>query len=281
MLEAGPRHAVERVVDGETIVLDDGQEVRLIGALAPRRLKREGGSPPWKPEQDAIAALDSLVLGRSVELAFSERRRDRYGRLLAHVFLERDGRRVWVQGDLLSRGHARAYGLPGNFACMNELLAHEAVAREAGIGLWSNAAYDTRSADFPRQLMRLRNTYQIIEGTVVDVAPTKSGLFLNFSEDWKTDLTVGVSRKVQRAHPEWAETLSALKAKHVRMRGWITYRNGPYVEIRDPSQIEIVQDDLKGPTERSSGPTMSKGEGEDDQSKENRPAHSEPGGVDL
>ncbi len=74
--------------------------------------------PAVAAERAAIAALDDLVRGQSVELAFSGRRSDRYGRLLAHVFLRRGGERVWVQGELLSSGHARAYGLPGSLACM-------------------------------------------------------------------------------------------------------------------------------------------------------------------
>lgn len=282
-LQAGSRHAVERIIDAETIALDDGTEVRLVGALAPRRLKRSKTSSRWKPEDDAIAALKDLILGRSVELAFPDRRRDRYGRLLAHVFFEREGKRVWVQGEMLSSGHARAYGLPGNFACMRELLAHEAVARANESGLWSNAAYDVRKASQPRQVLRLRNTYQIVEGTVADVAEKRSATHLNFGVDWKTDFTATVSGKARRAHPQWAETLSALRNRRVRVRGWITYRNGPHIDVRDPSQIEIVDDDIRRSPERSKGPTMSRGNrgSEPRVPKKNRPAQFEPGGVDL
>ena len=145
--EAGPTRSVVRVIDAETVLLDDDEEVRLIGALAPRSPDLRPDAQSWPPEQDTAAALRDLVVGRSVELATSGRAKDRYGRLLAHLFLDDNGDRVWVQGRLLSTGHARAYGLPDNFACAGELLAHERVARAAGIGLWANAAYATRKAD--------------------------------------------------------------------------------------------------------------------------------------
>ncbi len=73
-----------------------------------------------------------------------------------------DGERVWVQGELLVAGHARAYGLPGSYACMPEMLAHERVARQARRALWGNAAYAVRSArrtaraDAPAQFLRDR-----------------------------------------------------------------------------------------------------------------------------
>ena len=58
-----------RVLDAETVLLDDHQEVRLVGALAPRSPDLNPGAQPWRPEEDATAALRALVLGRSVSLA--------------------------------------------------------------------------------------------------------------------------------------------------------------------------------------------------------------------
>ena len=117
-LQAGPTRSVVRVLDAETVLLDDHQEVRLIGALAPRSPDLSPSAQPWRPEEEATAALRALVLGRSVSLATSGRLTDRYGRRLAHLFVEQGGERVWVQGELLATGHARAYGLPGSYACM-------------------------------------------------------------------------------------------------------------------------------------------------------------------
>ena len=67
VLELGPPHAVVRVIDAETIRLDDTSEVRLIGALAPRApdaAEPDADASEWPPERDAKAALTDMVMGR-------------------------------------------------------------------------------------------------------------------------------------------------------------------------------------------------------------------------
>lgn len=281
-LQAGPVRSVVRVLDAETVLLDDNEEVRLIGAMAPRSPDLGSGAQPWPPEEDALAALRGLVLGRSVSLAYSGRAVDRYGHRLAHLFLDRDGDRVWVQGELLSGGHARAYGLPGSFACMRELMAHERVARRAGTGLWANAAYAAQSALRPRQLLRLRNAYEIVEGSVAHVVPTKARTYVNFGSDWRSDFTAGIEARVLRANPEWAKTLAVLEGQRVEVRGWIQYRNGPYIDIEDPSQIAVVGDELQQPSPPTGGPvTSSDREPAPPAQKQERPEPKAPGALDL
>lgn len=274
-LQAGATRSVVRILDAETVVLDDGEEVRLIGALAPRSPDLRPDAEPWPPEQQATAALRDLVLGRSVELAASGRAKDRYGRRLAHLFLDENGERVWVQGRLLAGGNARAYGLPGSFACARELLAHEAVARDKGLGLWANAAYAIRNASEARAVLRLRNTYQIVRGSVVRVKVTKARTYLDFGPDWRRDFSAGVEAKLLRAEPEWAKTLSGLAGKRVEVRGWIEYRGGPYIGIEDASQIAVVDEEPRATT-APSGPTTSS-----ERPKEKRPEPKLPGAVDL
>jgi micrococcal nuclease len=241
-LESGRGGLVTRVADSETFVLDDGTEVRLIGALAPHA-PVFADEKTWPPERAATQALEALVLGRNVQLAFAGRRIDRYGRLLAHAFIMRDGERLWVQGELLRHGHARAYGLPGNFTCMTELLAHERIARDDGTGLWANSAYRVRNADRSRDLMRLRNSYQIVEGVVREAADVRGHIYLNFGDNWRNDFTAGIAASVYRDDQAWHNELKGLTGKRVRVRGWIERRNGPFIEVADRGQIEVIGDD--------------------------------------
>jgi len=269
-LQAGPTRSVVRVVDAETVLLDDGEEVRLIGALAPRSPDLKPDAGPWPPEEAAAAALRDLVAGRSAELASSGRARDRYGRLLAHLFLEENGERVWVQGRLLSTGHARAYGLPESFACARELLAHERAAREAQAGLWANAAYATRAALEAGKLLRYRNSYQIVEGSIARVKAAKA--------------RTGIDAKVLHTNPEWAKTLEGLKGRRVEVRGWIEYRGRPYIAIEDPSQLAVLEDGAQPAPSTPGGPVLSSerpnGERLGEPHKRKRPAQKLPG-VDL
>ena len=79
-LEPGPIRTVTRILDGETVTLDDGSEVRLIGALAPRAFDADAETGAWPAEAIAVRTLTDLVLGRAVKLAYGGRRTDRYGR---------------------------------------------------------------------------------------------------------------------------------------------------------------------------------------------------------
>lgn len=284
-LQSGPTRSVVRVIDSETVLLDNHEEVRLIGALAPRSPDLAASAQPWPEEDAAIKALQGLVQGRSVSLATAGRKQDRYGRKLAHLFVDKDGDRQWVQGELLKTGHARVYGLPANYACMRELLAHEHVARAAGSGLWANAAYAVRSARATRDLLRRRNSYEIVTGKVMKVAITKSRTYLNFGADWRSDFTAGIDARVLRANPEWTKTLAQLEGKRVEVRGWIQYRNGPYIDIEDPSQIAPADDALPGPTMPPSDAMTSSDRNENpaegEPKKEDRPAPGAPGDLDL
>jgi endonuclease YncB( thermonuclease family) len=247
-LEPGPVRTVTRVVDGETLVLDDGKAVRLIGALAPRARDANATAGAWPPELDAIKALSDLVLAKRVKLAFAGRRFDRYGRQLAQVFVIDRGREDWVQGSLLSGGYARAYGLPESFVCARELMAHEADARRRQLGVWGNGVYRTLPADHAEEVLKQRGKYERVSGTIVSVGRTKSGTYLNFSHDWKTDFTARIDKKILAANPDFDRSLDALANKKVIVRGWIERRNGPSIDIADPSQLE-TPDDAAAPTD--------------------------------
>lgn len=79
-LEPGPTHSVARVLDSETLLLDDGSEVRLIGALAPHLAGQDLDGPR---EREARRLIEEMVAGRDVELKPAGRKHDRYGRHLA------------------------------------------------------------------------------------------------------------------------------------------------------------------------------------------------------
>jgi micrococcal nuclease len=256
-LEPGPTRAVTAVIDGETLKLDDGTELRLIGALSPRApdTALTGGSDAkfWEPEIAAKAALEKLVLGRSIELAYLGRRSDRYGRLLAHAFITpppsadapvtetpEETERIWVQAHLLGLGHARAYTLPSSTGCAAQMLAHEAVARSSGSGLWSHATYQIRDADKPRELARWRSTFQIVEGMVVRVVESRGATLLTFGNDGTGDFVVVLKSSERREMKGALARVNELAGKRIRVRGWIERRTGPAIEIHHPAQIEVI-----------------------------------------
>jgi endonuclease YncB( thermonuclease family) len=236
-LETGPRATVVRVIDSETIQLDDGREVRLIGALGPKP-DLANASQDWPAEREARDALTALVAGRTVELKFQGRRSDRYGRALAHLFVGE----TWVQRSLIGAGHSRAYGLPGNAGCLAELLAAETDARKAHRGLWARDAYAVRDAADARQLLGFAGRFVVVEGRVAGVGRTGKTLYLNFGADWRRDFTAAISRTVIEESGSRPEALEALEGRRIRVRGWIERRNGPSISLNSPDEIEVIED---------------------------------------
>jgi endonuclease YncB( thermonuclease family) len=241
-LEPGPARTVTRILDGETVALDDGTELRLIGALAPRAIDADAEAGVWPAEGAATEALRALVSGKSIELRFGGGRTDRYGRLQAHAFLiEGDGRR-WVQGVLLQQGLARAYALADGHRCSAELLAAERAAREARLGLWADAAYQVRPADKPSELLRYRTTFQVVGGTIVRVGQTRGSIYLNFDSDWRRGLSASLRRDDVGLLGTYAGKPKTLEGRRVRVRGWIDRRgSAPVIDLSAGGAIEILE----------------------------------------
>jgi micrococcal nuclease len=121
---------VQRVVDGDTVVLAGGERVRYIGVDTPESVKP--GTPVQCFGPRASSFNHGLVERRRVRLVFGVERRDAYGRLLAYVRL--GGR--FVNATLVRRGLARSLTIPPNnrFAPLFHRL--ELRAARAARGLW-------------------------------------------------------------------------------------------------------------------------------------------------
>jgi endonuclease YncB( thermonuclease family) len=242
-LSPGPTRTVIRIIDGETVGLDDHSELRLIGALAPRAIDVGAEPRSWPPETVTREALQKLLLNRAVELKFGGEPRDRYGRLQAHAFVVAGDDRRWVQGYLLAHGLARAYALAGNRACTQELLVVEREAREARRGLWAVAAYHVRQARKPSELQAYRSTFQVIEGRVVRVSPVRGVIYLDFSRKWRRGFSASLRRGDTAALlGSAAADPKALQGRRVRVRGWIEGGIRPAMDLSTAGLLEVLDE---------------------------------------
>ena len=119
---------VDRVIDGDTIVLSGGRRLRYIGLDAPEVRDR-----PEHYGLEATAFNRRLVEGRKVNLERDVSNQDRFGRLLRFVYA--DG--ILVNAELVREGYARAKVYPPDTRYAQCFAALEQEAREAGKGLWS------------------------------------------------------------------------------------------------------------------------------------------------
>ena len=135
-VEPAPGQArVERVVDGDTIkVRLDGRDetVRYIGVDTPETKKP--GTPVQCFGKAASAENERLVDGERLRLVVGEEARDRYGRLLAYVYRERDD--LFVNERLVAGGFATTLTIRPNDRYERTFAAAEARAKASGRGLW-------------------------------------------------------------------------------------------------------------------------------------------------
>lgn len=234
-LEPGEQATVVEVVDGDTVLLDDGWQVRLVGIQAPKLPLGRVDFAKWPLADESKAVLEELVLDREVLLAYGGQRVDRHGRRLAHLFRS-DG--FWIQGELLARGMARVYSFPDNRAIVAEMLTVERHARRQGTGIWGNPWYAIRAPD---NTGRDIGSFQLVEGRVVGAADVRGTVYLNFGNDWRKDFTVKVGKRDRKRFAADGFDLLALEDRRVRVRGWIDEYNGPMIEATHPEQIEVLE----------------------------------------
>ena len=233
--EGGQLVAIVEVVDGDTVVLSDGRQVRLVGIQAPKLPLGRKGFEKWPLADESKAALEKVALNQKFQLRYGGSRMDRHGRVLAHMVGE-DG--LWAQGEMLRLGMARVYTFPDNRAVIPALLEAEREARKARRGIWAHAFYGVRQPD---KLGELIGTFQLIEGTVLNAAKVKGTYYLNFGTDWRKDFTVRVKSTAARLFKKSGLDPLGLKGKVVRVRGWLKSYNGPMIEATHPEQIEEFQ----------------------------------------
>jgi micrococcal nuclease len=136
--QAGPtlEGTVVRVVDGDTIHVRLGErieKVRYIGVNTPEiHHPRKGVEPGGREAR--LVNLD-LVLGRRVRLDTDVQTRDRYGRLLAYVWIGD----LMVNAEMVRRGYAQVMTVPPNVRHQALFLKLQRDAREAGRGRWRRA----------------------------------------------------------------------------------------------------------------------------------------------
>jgi endonuclease YncB( thermonuclease family) len=234
-LEAGETVRVTSIVDGDTVGLADGREVRLVGLQAPKLALGRTNFDDWPLASEAKSRLAGMVLDRTVRLAFGGTSQDRYGRVLAHIFSE-DG--SWIQARMIAAGMARVYSFPDNRSCVETLLAYEGDARFDQRGIWADDYYAPQMASDTEMLLRHQNSFQLVEGRVRDVANVRGRIFLNFGQDWRSDFTVTIApRDARRFEGDFAKYANAM----IRVRGWLKSYNGPEIVVTHPEQIEFLE----------------------------------------
>lgn len=122
---------VTKVFDGDTIEIETGEKVRLLGINS-----AEQGEYYY---QDAKDELEKLVEGKRVKLESGPEDRDRYGRLLRYVFIDS----TFVNLELVREGYAVVYIIDSEERYYLEFKEAEKNAKEKKLGLWTDSGVQT------------------------------------------------------------------------------------------------------------------------------------------
>jgi micrococcal nuclease len=132
---------VARVIDGDTIQLDDGRKVRLIGVDTPETVH-----PQKEVEYYGKEASDftkSMLEGKEVYLEYDIQPTDKYGRTLAYIWLS-DG--TLFNELLVLKGFAQVATFPPNVKYVERFTAAQKQAIEANAGLWAKESMEKPKA---------------------------------------------------------------------------------------------------------------------------------------
>jgi len=129
--DAGDR--IKWVVDGDTVVLNNGQKIRYIGINAPELAHDDHKAEPYGEESKHFNAM--LVDREKVRLEMDKERLDQYKRRLAYVFLKNG---TFVNAEMLSNGYAYFLSSPPNLKYDSALLQAQRSAMLAKRGIWQN-----------------------------------------------------------------------------------------------------------------------------------------------
>jgi micrococcal nuclease len=253
VVNTGETKVVTKVIDGDTIIIEGGDHVRLLGIDSD-----EKGYPCYTPAKNR---LEELILGKEVYLEPDAEDKDQYDRLLRHIFLNDEN----INMKMVQEGFAVARFYPENTKYKSEFVAAEKEAMENGIGCkWDGGAWNgqteasqTRqpSAQAKENVSWLKlpgdaisacsaanymGQEKIIEGKVASASKGGSGtVFLNFGSAYPNQCFSAVifASDVGKfpANPQ-----THYKGKTVRVFGKIKEYNGkPEIILGEASQIDV------------------------------------------
>ncbi len=117
--------SVTKIIDGDTFVLSNGKTARLLGLDTPERGEDYA--------QKAKVFAEIVLNGKQVKLETEKPVEDKYGRMLAYIFV--DGK---LYNELvLRKGLANIYFFNNHHRYARRLLDAQNAARKDGVGIWS------------------------------------------------------------------------------------------------------------------------------------------------
>lgn len=185
-------------------------------------------------DEEGAKALLRGFSNLPLDAAADQRLLDRYERTWAYLW-HGD---TMVQAVLLEAGVAVVWPRPGQMACLEHLNKSEEIARNMGRGAWHDWPLSVTATQSLGKIAA--GQFVVLEGRVKSVGETSARRYLNFGDDYSSDTSAVIERKHLKRFRSAGMELSKLKGKRLRLRGFLGHRNGPYLSLAFPEQIELL-----------------------------------------
>jgi hypothetical protein len=233
------RGTVGKILDGCTLALDDGREVRLAaievpGPRDPAARPGEQDAPRRWPLEPLPPGIRSCCGGRRADpiaTAASSPTPMRYGTVKNCCCSENS----WPR-DLPGSAPASRVRAPGT--CWT---GKRRPARPK-LGLWADPYYEVLNAETPKDALAYRGRFALVEGKVASVRESGPRIYVNFGRRRTGDITVTILKRNERNFAAAGLDLRGLAGRRIRVRGWIEARSGEraWIEAERPEQIEMA-----------------------------------------
>jgi len=217
-----PPLLLQAVGPGPSYILSSGETVKLAGV--------------WFPDTEIASRHLQVLTGRVVTLT-RPARRDRYGAIRSDILLGEDQH---LSTGLIRRGIALAFAGPFDLPPPGAWDA-ERLAEKDRLGLWSDPDFLlVGGAALSPDPIHYGSGMKILRVQVKTVGVREKWSYLNFGDDWSTDLTVKLSHDIHMALDADGLSPPSLAGRWIEVRGWLAEDGGPSMTLSHAAHLRAI-----------------------------------------
>ena len=214
--------------------LADGKVLHLSGIWA----------PAWHVQGQDYAALvrtrlQSRLVGHAITYARLSPKPDRWQRLPAIVFATGAAANPSLQQELLSKGLVQVHIAP-LMPCLTAWRAAEQAARDNGLGLWADDDHAEIDPTLKNAFAHLQGHEIVVRGRVDSVETKGYRTYIRFGPRRYHDFEVSIIKPDLKRFLRAGKPPQALKGHIIRVRGRLSTKFGPQIEVARPQAVEIT-----------------------------------------
>ena len=225
---------VKWVYDGDTLLLKDKRKIRVIGIDTPEVKHHQQKAQAYGAK--AREALRELLksFNYRVILRYGPEKRDKYSRILAHVYLS-DGTNIsqW----LLKKGYAKTFAFPPNIKLAECYKVEEEKAQKESLKIWRFKRNQIKTV---ASLSKKHTAYVRLKGNIKKIKHNKKSLIMSFKGSGKREVRL----KIKKKHLKYFKkmNLDKLQNKTILVTGMIKKRYGKRtIHVSYPTQLKVMK----------------------------------------